>query len=223
MSEATEYPTVLDIGAEQLGKTYARALMAAAHNQGVADEVLGQLGEIVDEGLSANPRLAAALASPRVSESEKNAVVDRLFAGQIHPVLTNALKVMNAHGRLGYLRAVRDAATDIRDEQLGRVVAEIRTAVPITDDLREVVLRRLGETLGRHVRLNERIDTDLIGGMVVRVGDTVFDSSVAGRLAKVRQKVRDGFSQQLLRRAEAFVTADVGSSDDTDSSDAAAQ
>ncbi len=214
-------PTVLDIGAEQLGKPYARALIAAAAKAGVADEVFAQLCEVVDEALHQNPRLAAALASPRVGESEKNRIVDRLFGGRVNEVLLRGMKVMNAHGRLGFLPAVRDAAAKILDEQVGRVVAEVRTAVPLSDDLRGEILHRLGESLGKQIRLKESVDPSLIGGMLIRVGDTVFDTSVSGRLAKLGRSVRSGFAQQLLQRSSRFVAEDrIDSADENGTIDA---
>ena len=67
MTEAVKHETVLDTGAEQLGKTYARALIGAAKNAGVADQVSEQLGQLVDDYLRKSPELRAAFASPRCS------------------------------------------------------------------------------------------------------------------------------------------------------------
>lgn len=204
MSEAIKHETVLDPGAEQVGRTYARALIGAANSAGAVDDVLGQLGVLVDEYLAGNVKLSAAFASPRIDETEKNRVIDKLFAGQFHPVLVSFLKIMGKRGRLGYVSAVRTAATEIHDEVLGRAVAEVRTAVPMDDSSRALVISRLEETLGKKVRLLEFVDPELIGGMVVRVGDTVFDSSVANQIDKMARKARSGFSRELLKRFESF-------------------
>ena len=69
--EAAKHETVLDTGAEQLGKTYARALIGAAQKEGVTDEVVGQLGRLVDEYLSQSDLLAAAFASPRIEATKR--------------------------------------------------------------------------------------------------------------------------------------------------------
>lgn len=204
MSDTPKHDSVLDIAAERLAKPYAVALLGAAEQAGATDEVLRQLGEIVDEVLASNPRLQAAFASPRVAEQEKVRVIDRLFGESIHIVLSRLMKVMVRRGRLGYLPAVRDAAVELHDETLGRLVADVRTAMPLTDELRDEVSRRLAESFGKQVRLKETVDESLIGGMVVRVGDTVFDSSVAGRLDKIGRAASRGFSHQLLAHAERF-------------------
>jgi F-type H+-transporting ATPase subunit delta len=207
MSESIKHETVLDPGAEQVGKTYARALISAAASAGVADEVLSQLRTLVDGYLAGSNKLTAALASPRIDESEKSRVIDKLFGGEFHPLLVNFLKVMGKRGRLGYVAAVRTAADSIHDEVLGRVVAEVRTATPMDETTRSLVTSRLSSVIQKQVRLQETVDSSLIGGMVVRIGDTVFDSSVANQIDKMARKARDGFSRELLRRFESFSTS----------------
>ena len=207
MSEAIKHETVLDPGAEQVGKTYARALISAAASAGVADEVLAQLRTLVDGYLVGNSKLSAALASPRIDEAEKCRVIDKLFSRDFHPLLVNFLKVMGKRGRLGYVAAVRTAADSIHDEVLGRVVAEVRTASPMDEATRSLVTSRLSSVIQKQVRLQETVDSSLIGGMVVRIGDTVFDSSVANQIDKMARKARDGFSRELLRRFESFSTS----------------
>jgi F-type H+-transporting ATPase subunit delta len=204
MNESIKHETVLDPGAEQVGKTYARALIGAAASAGVADQVLDQLQVLVDDYLGGSDKLAAAFASPRIDEAEKGRVIDKLFGGQFHPVLINFLKIMGKRGRLGYVGAVRTAAESLRDEMQGRLVAEVRTAVPLDDSSRALVISRLESVTNKKVRLRETVDPTLIGGMIVRIGDTVFDSSVANQIDKMTRKARAGFSRELLRRFESF-------------------
>lgn len=208
MTEPTKHETVLDTGAEQLGKTYARSLIGAAQRegQGVADTVVAQLGQLVDGYLGANPKLEAALRSPRVSEAEKVRVIDRVFGDEFHPLLVKFLKVMASRDRLGYIGAVRTASDDIFDDMMGRMVASVRTAVPLDDQMRSQIVDRLSSTMNRQVRLNESVDPTLIGGMVIRIGDKVFDSSVANQLDKMARRTRAGFSSKLLERFEQFTS-----------------
>lgn len=206
MNEAATHDTVLDTGAEQLGKTYARALIGAAQNAGVADQVIEQLGTLSDEYLAGSPELRAAFSSPRIDEAEKTKVIDRIFGEEFHPVLVKFLKVMASRGRLGYVNAVRAAADDMYDEMLGRVVASVQTAVPLDDALRSQITDQLGTIMNKQVRLRESVDPDLIGGMVIRVGDRVFDSSVSNRLDKIARRARNGFSSQLLHRFGEFTS-----------------
>lgn len=206
MTEAAKHDTVLDTGAEQLGKTYARALLGAAKNAGVVDQVIEQLAQLVDEYLAGSPQLRAAFASPRVEEDEKIRVIDRLVGDEFHPLLVKFLKVMAGRDRLGYVAAVRDAADEIHDEMLQRVVASIQTAVPLDDALRSQIADQLGSLMNKQVRLRESVDPELIGGMVIRVGDKVFDSSVANRLNSMARRTRDGFSGRILQQFDQFTS-----------------
>jgi F-type H+-transporting ATPase subunit delta len=206
MSENVSHETVLDTGAEQLGKTYARALVAAAQGSGATDTVVQQLRQLCEEVLANNPNLHAAFASPRISEDEKARVIDRLLGSSYHPVLVKFLKVMARRGRLGHVAAVSRAADGIYDEMMGRVVASIRTAVPLDNVLREQIVQRLSSVLNREVKLRESVDPQLIGGMVIRIGDRVFDSSVSTRLDKMSRKVRAGFAGRLMQSFESFTT-----------------
>lgn len=206
MTGEAKHDTVLDTGAEQLGMTYARALIGATQKENVTDDVIGQLGRLVDEYLGGSPKLQAAFASPRIDTDEKCRVIDRVFGDEFHPMLVKFLKVMAGRGRLGYVAAVRNAAEDIHDEMMGRVLAEVRTAVALDDALRSKITQQLSGVLNKDVRLRETVDESLIGGMVVRVGDTVFDNSVANRLDTMAKKTREGFSSILLQKFNEMVS-----------------
>ena len=191
-----QHESVMDTGAEQLGKTYAQALLSAAEKAGITNKVVDQLTTIVDEYLGGSPQLAAAFDSPRIDADEKNRVIDKVFGGDFDPLIVNFMKVMAGRGRLGNLNAVRDGAVALFDEMSGQVLAKVSTAVPLDETLRGQITEQLGAALNRKVRLKETIDEDLIGGMVIRVGDTVFDNSVANRLDSIAKKAQEGFLSQ---------------------------
>ena len=200
--EDVRHETVMDTGAEKLGRTYAQSLLAAAEGRGIIDSIVDQLNRLVDEYLAGSPQLAAAFASPRIDATDKGRIIDRIFGDEFDPLLVNFLKVMASRGRLGYVPAVRDGATALFDEHFGQVLAKVSTAVPLDDALRTQITDRLGNALGKKVRLQEVVDPELIGGMVIRVGDTVFDSSVATRLDAIGKRAREGFSSKLSQRFE---------------------
>lgn len=197
-----QHESVMDTGAEQLGKTYAQALLSAAEKAGITSKVVDQLTQIVDEYLRGSPQLAAAFDSPRIDAEEKSRVIDKVFGEDFDPLLIKFMKVMAVRGRLGNLAAVRDGAISLYDEMTGHVLAKISTAVPLDDALRGKITEQLGSALNRKVRLKETIDEELIGGMVIRVGDTVFDNSVANRLNTIAKKAQAGFSAKLLQNFE---------------------
>jgi F-type H+-transporting ATPase subunit delta len=204
MTEVAQPKNVLDPSAEQLGKTYARALINAAQAEGndTLELVVNQLGRIVDEYLGGSDSLRLALGSPRISEDEKVRVIDRVFGQDFHPLLIKFLKVMASRDRLGFVHAVRDQSTSIFDEMMGRVVASVKSAVPLDDSIRNEIANHLSSAMNKQVRLTEEVDPDLIGGMVIRVGDRVYDGSVANRLNSMARTTRAGFSSKLLEKFE---------------------
>ncbi|MEZ6091176.1 MAG: ATP synthase F1 subunit delta [Pirellulaceae bacterium] len=204
MNESAKHETVMDTGAMQLGRVYAQALIAAAMKENAADEVIRQLGEFVDDVIGEHASLSLSLRSPRVSHEEKSRILDALLSDKVHFILLRFLKIAAQRGRLGYLSEMRYAAEELQNEMMGRIVAEVRTAQPLNDDLRQSVRQRLADSLGKEIVLREKVDPDLIGGLVVRVGDTVIDSSVSGRLQALSKKAREGFARRLMSDANSF-------------------
>src|SRR6056297_3157475 len=209
MKEPIKFDTVLDTGAEQLGRTYASALLGAASAADTVEAVLDDLRGVVDEALAGNPAFAAALQSPQISAEEKTRVLERVFGEQVHPLLLRFLKVMAQRQRLYYLPAIRRAAENLYDEHLGRVVAEVRTAVPLDDGLRSQTAERLEGVLAKRVRLQEVVDETVLGGLVVRVGDTVFDGSVSGQLTAMARETRRGVARRLLESVDSFASGEI--------------
>lgn len=205
VSESAVQPTVLDVGAEQLGKIYARALLGATEAEGSTDQVIDQLNQVCDEGLANSKELRLAFASPRIDADEKCRVIDRIL-DDAHPTLVRFLKVMAKRDRLGHVVAVRNSVSLLHDEMTGRLLAEVRTAVPLTDSIRGDVVNQLAQRFGKSVRLREVVDESLIGGMVVRIGDTVFDSSVASRLDTLGRAASAGFARKLISESNQFTS-----------------
>lgn len=204
MSESVSQPTKLDIGAEQLGKTYARALLGATQAEGSTEQVIEELNSLCDDGLAHSPQLRAAFASPRIDANEKCRVLERLLV-DAHPTLLKFLKVMAGRHRLAYVGAARDALVKLQDEASGRLRAEVRTAVPMDNLLRDDVNQQLNKYFNKSVRLNEVVDPGIIGGLVIRVGDTVFDSSVASQLNKIGDAAAAGFARRLIDNSNQFI------------------
>ncbi len=206
MNETAKHDTVLDTGALQLGRVYAQALISAAEPDSATDEVVGQLASIVKDVLDQSTQLTEVFASPRVEADEKVRVIERLFNDKVHRVLLNFLRVLAQRGRLAQLREISAAAEEQINQIKGRVIARVQTAEPLTEELRTSVQQRLAQILGKEVVLHEEVNAELLGGLVVRVGDTVFDSSVAGKLNNITQSARDAFARRLLSNTDSLAS-----------------
>ncbi|MBC8873785.1 MAG: ATP synthase F1 subunit delta [Planctomycetes bacterium] len=201
-------PTVFDSEQKHLGDVYAKALLGATENAGVTEQVLDEFDALVGEVLDKLPKLEAALASPRVPEEAKLDMLDRAFAAKMSVTLLNFLKVVCEHRRFDCVRAMNRAAHVLRNELTGWVDVRITTVEPLTDELCERVTDRLEALLGKRVILVTEIDAELIGGLEVRVGDTVYDASVLGRLGRLREEAVDRTSQAIRQSLDRFETAE---------------
>ncbi|MFO0942017.1 MAG: ATP synthase F1 subunit delta [Pirellulales bacterium] len=189
------HPTVLDSDAQQVGSLYGKAILAAAGKD--VDEIVSQLNSIVQECLAKTPGLEQVLGSPRVSQVEKEKLIDRIFRGKVHTTLLNFLKVLCRRGRIDSLRGIQVSANEMRDEQLGRIRVTVTSAFALTDDQRKSIAAKLGSTLGKDVVLDEQIDESLLGGILIRIGDQVFDGTVLGKMSAIRLAVSSGINKAI--------------------------
>ncbi len=168
----------------RLARVYAAALMAAAGDR--ADAVGEELDALVADVLAGRPEVERFLASGAVSRKAKAAVLEAAFGSGVSDVLRNFLGVLNQNNRLGLLRAIAAAYRRLRDEAAGRVRVTVTTAVPLTDEQAQKLRQTLSARLKAEPILEARTDPDLLGGLVVRVGDRVYDTSVRTRLETLR-------------------------------------
>jgi F-type H+-transporting ATPase subunit delta len=202
--ENTRQPTVLDSDAQQVADLYGRAILEAAGEN--ADEVVGQLTAIVEECLNTFPALEAVLDSPRVNQSEKEAIIDRVFRDRVHGTLLNSLKVLCRRGRIGSLRGIQLRACELQDEKQGILRVLVTSAVPLSDEQRQQISDQVGRKLGKSLRIEERVDPSLLGGLMLRVGDQVYDGSILGKMSSLRATVASGIQKAVRERSSSLLS-----------------
>lgn len=191
----------IDVGAYHVGMVYGKALLAATEKAGNTDEVLDELDQLIDL-LVKQPKVDEIMKSGMISNDDKVAMVDRVLAGRVTPLFLNFVKVVASHGRGGFLRAIRKAVRDLRDKEHGRIRVQVTTATPLDGELTERIQNQLKGMLGGEPVLAKKVDPDLIGGLVFRVGDTVYDGSVATRLNRLRNQMIDRSIHEIQRRRD---------------------
>jgi len=194
----------IDAGRQHLGTVYAKALLGAAEKIGQADHVVEELEAIVSDVLNKLPQLDAMLKTPRLTHEERVPILERAFGGRLSPTTLTFLKVVSEHGRLDCLRAIARSARKQLNTVRGRVEVHVETAFPLSNPVRERIISRLRELLGREVVLSADINGDLLGGLVVRVGDTVYDASVAASLKRMAQVTLDHTKQNIRESLQRF-------------------
>ena len=203
--------TATNPGVQAAAGTYARALLGAAESAGLADAVVEGLAAWTTEVLDRTPKLDAVLSSAMVDAEEKHRLLDKAFgtafgtgaaASPAAGVLLKTLKVMATHGRQGLTRAARDAARLQRDKPRGRIQVNVVTAAALSDRQAANLRDRLRSLLGGEPVLRATVDPEVIGGLVVRVGDQVFDGSIATNLARLREQLINRSVHEIQRRRD---------------------
>lgn len=209
MAEASPN-TILDSGLQYLGSVYAKALLGAAEkalgSAGV-DQVVAELEAVSDQVFARLPRLTATLGSPKVALASKEQMLDKALGGKIAPVLLVALKVLARRGRFDCLPAMRLAARRQLNALRGLVEATVTTAGAVDGPTREALVAKLGRALRAQVSVQYRVDPQILGGVVVQVGDTVYDGSLANQLTRLRSQLVASATSQLRGEMGRFATS----------------
>ena len=187
-----------------MARIYARSAFALADQQGAAESLQDELEELVKQ-LDKEPALENFLTSPLVEIGERQQMLDRLFAGQMSEILLDTLQVMNRKGRSGLVRALAEAYRQEFEERTGRVTVTVRTAVALSESLRQQLLEATSRFTGREASLMETVDESLIGGMILLVGDQKIDSSVAKELRQLEAQFLDRASMESRKDETYFV------------------
>ena len=168
--------------------TYAEALFEAARERDELEEVLEELQEF-ETALEESEELRLFFYGSQIPEREKRRAIDALTEGM---TLTtrNFLKVLSDNGREDILEEILLRHEELVKEHLGRVEVQVTTAVELSEDQLDRMRERLGRSLeGREVILQTSVDPNVLGGAVFRYGGRMFDSSVRGRLASLREEM----------------------------------
>lgn len=172
-----------------IGRRYGKALLELASEQGQADKVEKDLQDL-KKAWESSEELREIFQNPSVSQVDRGKVVDAL-AGRMGfaPVVKNTVKLLSDRGRTKYLIEVIDAYDRLSQAKAGRVRAEVITATPMPEAYFTQLQRTLEQVTGKKVTLVKREDPSIIGGVVARVGDKVFDGSIKARLGELEQEL----------------------------------
>jgi len=204
MAKSRTNQDLADAGRQHLGTVYAKALLGAAGKSGQANEIVEELEALVSDVLDKLPQLDELMKTPRLTPEERLPIIDRAFGGKLSPTLLTFLKVVSNHGRLDCLRAIARSARKQLNAAQGRIEVIVETAHPLSNTIRDRLIARLSALLGQQVMVTTRLNQDLLGGLVVRVGDTVYDASLASRLKRMEQVTLDHTKQTIRQSLERF-------------------
>ena len=194
--------TVLDDKASEIARNYADAILNVVAQEGQADAALEDLEAIEAEVLTANPRFAALLASSSVRADDKDRMISNTFEGRVSPTVVRFLRVLNRHGRLDLLGPITRQARAHWDRRQNRHPVTVRAAAPLDEAQLAALRDRLAGLIGGSPIIRLEVDPSLIGGLVVQVGDDVYDASVRNRLQQLRRRIVETKSRELRDRGD---------------------
>jgi F-type H+-transporting ATPase subunit delta len=172
---------------EEIAAVYARSLFEVAQEQDKLDEIRDELGAFAD-ALAENRDLQVFLFSPYFSTAEKEEGLDRVVSGA-DPTVLNFLKLLIEKHRMPVLFRIRANFDALWEDENRLLPVEITSAVELDKGIVKQLGDRIAEQTDRKVELSARVDPDVLGGIVVRVGNSVLDASVRNRLEQLRKQV----------------------------------
>jgi F-type H+-transporting ATPase subunit delta len=210
MAEASQQTTgfaePIDVDAQSLAAEYAKALFAAAEKAGALDTVVEQLAAVAAT-IVKHPRVADVLASSMFSPEHKIAMIDKAFAKKAHPLITKFLKVIASHQRAHVVRPIQQELQRMYDKARNRIPVRVVTAAALGEAQKKNVAAKMKTALGGEPILQTEVDPNLIGGLVVQVGDVVFDGSLASNLARLREQLINRSVHEIQRRRDSVRTS----------------
>ena len=175
---------------EELAQVYARSLFEAAKEQGKLDELREQLGQFAD-AVRENRELQVFFFSPYFSTKEKQDALGRLLVGA-DSQLVNFLELLIENHRMPVIFRIRRTFEHLWEQENRLLSVEITSAIELDDATTGSVAQRIGESTGQRVTLTTRVDPSILGGIVVRVGNSILDASIRNRLEQLRRHVAIG-------------------------------
>jgi len=172
---------------EEIAAVYARSLFEVARDQGKLDDVREQLGAFA-EALSETRDLQVFFFSPYFSTSEKEDGLERVVT-DADPVIINFLKLLIEKHRMPTLFRIRANYDALWEEENKLLPVHITSAVELDDAIVKQLGERISEQTDRKVDMSADVDPDILGGIVVRVGNSILDASVRNRLEQLRRQV----------------------------------
>lgn len=171
---------------ERAAIRYAKAVLSLATDQNTADVVNNDM-QLIHNTVAQSKNLKDMLYSPVIGSSVKKSALLEIFKG-INPVTVNLIDTLVANKRTDLLPQVASKFITLLEAQKGNQIATVTTAVPLTDALETKVLAKVKELTGKEAAIKNIVDESILGGFILRVGDTQYNASIANQLSKLKRE-----------------------------------
>ncbi len=172
---------------------YAKAVLELSTQRGTQKETFEQMKGVL-KTLQDSKELRLMLKSPVVKQEDKRAVLKEVFSNSTEDILS-LMDILVDNKRSSLIEAIAENFVSIYNRSIGAVEALVITAVPLDSNLEQKVFEKLKELTGAtDVSLINKVDPDLIGGFVLRVGDMQYDASIANNFEQLRKKFKQAYN-----------------------------
>jgi F-type H+-transporting ATPase subunit delta len=189
MTEAPErIRSVMDPAGMALGEVYAQSLLEIAPDNAQAEQIareLAAVAELLDQVAGLNELLSPGM----LSQKTQSEVVAKVFAGRVSREVEAFLSVLVLRGRSNLLKTAVAAFRRLLDRRQGKVEVSVTTAVELSEGQKEALAAALRAAIGAEPLLELKVNRDILGGVVVHVGDSVYDASVATELKRMKRRL----------------------------------
>lgn len=167
---------------------YAKALWTLASEKDLLDQITSDI-KLVDQTIKDSKDLKILLRSPVIKTEQKRSCLKAIFKA-VHKDVLHFFNVLFDNNRINILAQVTEAFISKVNEMNNVTSAEVTTSVPLTEDMEHKIQVKIKELTGNQATLIKKIDKDLIGGFLLRVGDLQYDASISGRLNSLKHKFK---------------------------------
>jgi F-type H+-transporting ATPase subunit delta len=174
--------------ANAVARRYAQALFDLAQEKGLMDQVDNELGMVVSI-IETNPQFRAVVDDVLIAPGVKRELISKLFLGKVSELVMNFMLVVIRKRRETAIPDMYRAYLDLANAARGIVEVEVRSAVPLPEATVKTLESKLVARLGKRVKFQTQVAPELLGGLVVRVGDELMDGSVKTRLQRMRERL----------------------------------
>ena len=169
---------------------YARAALDVATKESAdLDQIAQELDEVI-AFFKRHPALEGLMLNPAVPAPRKRAAMEQITnVSGLTPIVSKLLVLLADRDRLALLKDLAAAYHDFLADRQNVVRAEVTSAEPLSNDRLQTIEKRLATVTGKRVSMTTKVDKDIIGGVIARVGSTVYDASIATQLKKIRERL----------------------------------
>lgn len=197
-----------DVSAYRLAKVYATALLNTAEQANSVDSVIEEIDSLVTDVFNNDARLEALLAGAAVGRKTREEAIKKAFASRASDTFLKFLLVLNDHDRLDLIKPIRHALHELRDERARRLRVIVSSAIALSDEVQNRIRAMVQDQFKLEPMLDLRIDPSLLGGLKIRIGDTVYDATIRSRIENLRNQLIASSSHEIQTRRDRFSSAE---------------